>query len=189
MKRVRCGKRTILILRMALGAIFFFAGTSKMRRPAWLLEASVASFHLLPDAGVNVVAASLPFFEAIAGFWLTIGWRIRPAAFALLLLNLTYVVALAQALIRGLPVSCDCFGAELFRAMPLGLIFLRDFLLTAGSGLVLCSGLAGPARISREPPIYSSLPEGHAPSCLVTEGTTERAPPISLVRSSHSACP
>jgi putative oxidoreductase len=136
MKRVRFGQWTILILRIALGAIFFYAGISKMRQPAWLFEASVASFHLLPDSGVNLVAASLPFYEAIAGFWLILGWRLRSAAFALLLLNLAFMVALALAISRGLDVNCGCFGAESSPAMPVGFIFIRDFLLTVASGLV-----------------------------------------------------
>lgn len=121
------------LLRLAVGAVFVYSGAAKLRDPA-AFAGSVASFRLLPPGWVPVFAASLPFYEAIAGLWLAIGWRRRAPALALALLCAALLAALVQAWVRGLNPSCGCFGPGSGGAMPLWAEVVRDAALLAASG-------------------------------------------------------
>jgi putative oxidoreductase len=137
MNKVALRTMGIFVLRIAVGAIFFYAGVVKLRDPR-AFSASIASFQLLPVAWIPVLASSLPFFEAIAGFWLIIGWRPRAASFVALLLSAVFVVAIGQAKARGLHVTCGCFGDTLPETPWITLA--RDLFLVAAAGLVFGDG-------------------------------------------------
>jgi putative oxidoreductase len=119
-------------LRLILGGVFLYAGFLKMREPLAFAD-SIASFRILPNPLINLLALGLPPLEMIVGGMLLVGWRIRLASFAVLLLSLTFAIALGQALVRGLEVDCGCFGPGK-PSLEKNLFSLgRDFLLIVGS--------------------------------------------------------
>lgn len=127
----------VLATRCALGIVFLYAGVSKLH-DLRALSSSVASFDVLPISWVVWFASSLPFYEAIAGFWLLLGWRLRVPALAVLILCVALTGTAAQAYLRGLTVSCACFGEQsTFFKSPLA-IFARALVLAAMAGVVYC---------------------------------------------------
>lgn len=99
----------VLLLRVAIGGIFIFAGISKMGNPA-LFAAEIAGFRLLPSGVIAPIALVLPYLEVLLGGYLVIGLFTRAAAWIAVLLLGVFDAAIASAVVRGLTVNCGCFG-------------------------------------------------------------------------------
>ncbi|MEA2689708.1 MAG: hypothetical protein QOJ39_1426 [Candidatus Eremiobacteraeota bacterium] len=99
----------ILLLRVALGAIFVVAGVSKVGHAAEF-AAQIAGFRLLPQAVIAPMALVLPFLEILLGGYLIVGLFTRAAAWVAVLLFAAFDGAIASAVVRGMTVSCGCFG-------------------------------------------------------------------------------
>ncbi|HTW83195.1 MAG TPA: MauE/DoxX family redox-associated membrane protein [Candidatus Sulfotelmatobacter sp.] len=99
----------ILILRVALGAIFIVAGASKIGHAAFF-AAQIAGFRILPQAVVAPLALVLPFLEVLLGAYLVVGLFTRQAAWIAALLLLIFDAAIASAVVRGMAIDCGCFG-------------------------------------------------------------------------------
>ena len=100
----------VLALRLALGGVFLYAGTTKVTNPQEFAD-SIATFKMLPPQVLNIVALGLPPFEILLGLMLVSGWKARAASLALAGLSIVFGLALGQALMRGLVVDCGCFGS------------------------------------------------------------------------------
>jgi len=127
-------KHLVAIVRIALGAIFLYAAVLKIPDTA-AFAGSIAAFLVLPYFGNYLVAAVLPWLELFCGILLVTGWRARPAAMLIALLNLFFIVALAAAMARGLDVDCGCFGKG--KNGPPLLAIGRDLLFLAMAMLVI----------------------------------------------------
>lgn len=101
----------ILVLRVVLGAIFIVAGASKVGN-ATAFAAQIAGFRILPEAVISPMAIALPFLELLLGAYLVIGLFTRTAAWIAALLLLAFDGAVASAVVRGMSVSCGCFGPQ-----------------------------------------------------------------------------
>lgn len=117
----------IWVGRIVLGAIFIYAGISKILLPTtnlWPLFAlkfsvtanlahfgdQVASYKMLPGAGVYFVAHTLPFFEVFLGLMLLIGWRLRIWGALVTLLLVGFVIAVTRAYLLHMDIDCGCFS-------------------------------------------------------------------------------
>jgi uncharacterized membrane protein YphA (DoxX/SURF4 family) len=99
----------VLILRIVLGAIFIVAGGSKVGH-ADVFAAQIAGFRLLAPAVIAPIAIALPFLEILLGIYLILGLFTRTAAWAAVILLGIFDLAIASAVVRGMTVSCGCFG-------------------------------------------------------------------------------
>lgn len=99
----------VLILRIVLGAIFIVAGGSKIGH-ADVFAAQIAGFRLLAPAVIAPIAIALPFLEILLGIYLILGLFTRTAAWAAVILLGIFDLAIASAVVRGMTVSCGCFG-------------------------------------------------------------------------------
>lgn len=101
--------RLVLIASLLFGAIFLWSGIAKMKDILSFAEA-VRNFRLVGDPVAPALAHFLPWLEVFAG--LAVMWdRFRAGAAAILtLLLLGFTLAVASAWIRGLDLSCGCFG-------------------------------------------------------------------------------
>ncbi len=100
-----------MILRMLIGVLFFYSGLSKLIQPIEYFEVAVAQYDLLPDKIIHGVSLVMPWIELIGGTFLLLGRRIPAAAAILAGLTGIFQIALAQALLRRLPMDeCGCFG-------------------------------------------------------------------------------
>ncbi len=138
-------------LAIGLGAAFLYASLDKIAKPADFAKI-VYHYRLIgpnPSLGylpANLLAVTLPWVEAVAGLFLILGvWR-REAAATVSALLVVFLVAVGQALMRGINLeNCGCFtvggdgrGAGL-------LLILGDLGLLAGS-LILTLVPAGARR-------------------------------------------
>jgi uncharacterized membrane protein YphA (DoxX/SURF4 family) len=71
---------------------------------------AVRAYDVLPTAGVDVVAALLPWLELALGVLLLAGIGTRAVAILSAALLLVFVAGVAQAWVRGLSIDCGCFG-------------------------------------------------------------------------------
>ncbi|HAR49144.1 MAG TPA: DoxX family membrane protein [Smithella sp.] len=100
-----------LICRLTLAIIFLYAGIEKLINPGDFAVA-IYNYRLLPDNVINFVAVLLPWLEVIIAISLISGTNARGAALLSALLFLTFATALTINLMRGLDISCGCFGAS-----------------------------------------------------------------------------
>ena len=98
----------LLILRWALAGIFIYAGLQKIISPQNFAD-SIASFQILPKELISLVALGLPPFEVIMGVAIVTGIHRRPALLGIAALTVVFILALASAIVRGIPVDCGCF--------------------------------------------------------------------------------
>jgi len=105
-------QRTILriVFQWALAAVFLYAGVTKLGSPQRFAE-SIATFSILPNSMINLVAIGLPPFEIIAGLAIITGIQRRAALLGLVALTVVFSIALASAIIQGIPIDCGCFGS------------------------------------------------------------------------------
>lgn len=102
---------TVFLFRLVLGAIFLVAGGAKIGH-ATDFAAQIAGFRILPEAFVAPLAIVLPFLEVLLGAYLVLGLFTRAAAWIAALMLLAFDGAIASAVIRGMSVSCGCFGPQ-----------------------------------------------------------------------------
>lgn len=127
----------LLLVRLALGGVFLYAGAIKIGNPA-AFAGDIAAYRLLPHFANYLAAAILPWLEALCGLLLIAGYRTKAAAALLALFTLVFMAALASTIARGLDIDCGCFrhGGEKTSAWSaLG----RDALLLAAALVVLRS--------------------------------------------------
>ena len=123
---------TYRTLRWGLGAIFIYAGGTKLVAPE-IFAVLIEAYGIVPDALLMPVAIVLPLMEVIAGIGLLFDIRGSLAIFTTLLV--LFIAILAFGIIIGLDVDCGCFGpqdpeAEAFHGLKLSLY--RDLVLLAG---------------------------------------------------------
>lgn len=117
------------ILRFVLGAVFIFAGALKIYDPV-TFATDIANYRLLPHAWVNLLAITLPWIEVLAGLLLVVGIWVRPSALLVTAMLVVFLVAVSQALVRGLDIRCGCFGTVGGRQVGLQTL-LTDLVLLA----------------------------------------------------------
>ncbi|MDR0534329.1 MAG: hypothetical protein LBH01_10295 [Verrucomicrobiales bacterium] len=137
-------KKWLLWLLTALvSLVFIVAGMSKFASP----ENLVAQLHALrlPVAGLFPwLALWLPILEILLGvaLWFK-NWR-TAAWLGILPLTILFSLVITWAWLRGLNVSCGCFGDVLHFSMPAAL--LRNVVILAVGSWALC----GSARRARD---------------------------------------
>ena len=99
----------VLILRVLIGAVFLVAGISKAGH-AELFAAEIAGFRLLPQIVIAPMALALPYLEMMLGGYLIVGLFTRVSAWIAVALLAMFDLAIASAVVRGLTISCGCFG-------------------------------------------------------------------------------
>jgi uncharacterized membrane protein YphA (DoxX/SURF4 family) len=153
-----------------LGALFVYASLDKIAQPREFAKIVyryqvVGPSATLGVAPANVLAATLPWIEAVAGALLIVGvWR-REAASVVAVLLVVFMVAVGSVVARGIDVGhCGCFsvGGEgrsaglLLLAQDLGLLLLAVYLIVVRP--------AGPAPSLASAPVRAGVGSSHSPS-------------------------
>jgi len=110
-KRMIGSQWLLLGVRVYLGLLFILASWHKIMDPA-TFALDVATYQLLPLWAINGFALVLPWVELLAGAMLILGLRARAAALLVLLMMLSFILALLWALHLGLDMSCGCFASQ-----------------------------------------------------------------------------
>lgn len=97
------------LLRLALGGVFVYAGALKILHPQ-LFAHEIDQYSLLPHAGINLLAVTLPWVELVAGLALVLGVWVRAGALVVTGMSTVFLLAIISVLARGLKIKCGCFG-------------------------------------------------------------------------------
>ena len=111
MKRLFENKYFAIAVRVVLGALFMYASFDKMANPEAFANI-IDNYHLLPFQLVNPLAIFLPWLEFITGLLLIIDKWVKGSLLIYSALLVIFIIALSQALIRGLDISCGCFSVN-----------------------------------------------------------------------------
>lgn len=107
----RLVRAVVMLTRLLLGIVFVWAALSKIPRP-WEFAEEIVSFGLVPAFFAPAFAILLILVELTAGLLLILGLRVRLAARVVVSLLAVFIVALSQALLRHLDLTCGCFGGD-----------------------------------------------------------------------------
>ncbi|MCC7409830.1 MAG: hypothetical protein IT442_17320 [Phycisphaeraceae bacterium] len=97
------------LLRLGLAGVFIYAGVVKAVDPLTFWK-DVQGYHLLPEQVALAVAFYLPWLEILCGVALLTPWLLRRSLPILMCLTLVFTAALASAWLRGIDLTCGCFG-------------------------------------------------------------------------------
>jgi putative oxidoreductase len=123
-----------VLIRVALGALFVFAGASKAYDPgAFAIE--IQRYQVVPWLLGGVTSVYLPWLEMLAGVLLLLKRFERGALLVITLLLLVFTLALASAMFRGLSIDCGCFG-KAFTATGTTVPLLRNLVLLVFTGIL-----------------------------------------------------
>jgi len=120
-------RMVIWIGRLALGAIFVYAGIAKLIFPnthLWpmfflkfsvstnlsMFQQQVESYKLLSPDAAQLLAHTLPFVEIVLGLLLLIGWRLRIWAMFITLIMVGFLGVVTRAYLLHMDINCGCFG-------------------------------------------------------------------------------
>ena len=107
------------LARLALGGIFIYAGTIKLLAPAEEFAYAIETYKVTGPALSLWAAYIMPWLELFSGLLLAAGIFTRFYALICAALLLFFEALLAQAWLRGLPVtSCGCFGSGGSNSLP-----------------------------------------------------------------------
>ena len=104
-------KYLLIAFRIIVGGVFVYASLNKLMNQEEFAKA-IYNYKFLPSALINIFAIVLPYVELIAGLFLIAGIYVRGSSFLILLMLIIFIIALAQAYLRGLDINCACFSLE-----------------------------------------------------------------------------
>ncbi|MFQ5905416.1 MAG: MauE/DoxX family redox-associated membrane protein [bacterium] len=124
--RIVTSDMTSLLFRLVVGVVFISASIYKIAEPE-LFAKSITYYKVLPTGLVNIMAIVMPWLELFAGTMLIFGIFSKSNAFIIAIMLIIFVIAISQALIRGIDISCGCFRPESEEKIGLGLL-IRDII-------------------------------------------------------------
>ena len=131
-------KVILTALRLALGALFVYAGAVKAgAAPEFARDIQRYAISPWPEATV-LLAVYLPWLEMVSGTALLLRRWYLGALVAIAGLMLIFTGALTSAWVRGLDIECGCFGRrkEAIRT-DFPALLARDVALLAAAGVLL----------------------------------------------------
>ena len=125
--------------RVVVGGVFVYAGTMKLCDVAAFREL-LSRYGMLPEFALGFVSVALPAFECVVGTLLVFSRWVRISAAAISAMLVVFIVALVQAGVRGLDVSCGCFGGASSASGGVWEAVVRDIVLLVPSMWLVVRG-------------------------------------------------
>ena len=97
-----------LLCRVILGIVLIYASIDKIIHPAEFAKA-IGNYNVLPFGLENLLGIVLPVLELLVGTCLVLGIMIDGAAIIAGCMMVVFIIALSQALFRGIDINCGCF--------------------------------------------------------------------------------
>jgi putative oxidoreductase len=97
------------IIDFIVAAVFIYAGVLKMLDPAQFAH-DINNYRILPWTPSVVLAFYLPWLEIFCGLALIARFLYRGALSILSVLIVVFTLATIAAKVRGLDITCGCFG-------------------------------------------------------------------------------
>ena len=128
MMKIFENKNFVLIARIILGGIFIYASLDKISQPLAFADI-INNYRILPVQLVNPLAIFLPWLEFITGLLLIIGKWTKGALLIYSTFLVIFIIALTQALVRGLDISCGCFSVSPSSTSTVWLRIVEDIIM------------------------------------------------------------
>ncbi len=109
MKKLFENKYFSAAVRIILGGIFIYSSLDKIANPEAFTKI-ILNYKTLPILFVNALAIFLPWIELLTGVFLIIDKWVKSSLLIYTTLLVIFIIALSQALLRGLDISCGCFS-------------------------------------------------------------------------------
>jgi len=129
----------ILLGRLLLAGTFLLAGLPKIQDPA-TFAASIEAYRIVSGPAALWAALLLPWLEVIIGIGLLTPWLERASSTIIILLLALFIGLHSSAWMRGLDISCGCFG-ESGTGLDYHWSILRNLALLAVTAFILRSSL------------------------------------------------
>ncbi|MCC7409809.1 MAG: hypothetical protein IT442_17215 [Phycisphaeraceae bacterium] len=133
------------LLRLSLAGLFIYAGVVKAVDPLMFWK-DVQGYHFLPEKAALAVAFYLPWLEIFCGVAVLTPWLVRPSLPILMGLMLVFTAALACAWLRGIDLTCGCFGRTSSTGTGTPYIWLLSRDLIILGALAATAALCEPSR-------------------------------------------
>jgi len=125
-------------MRMTLGAVFSFSAWTKIMAPQALADA-IVGFDIIPESIALKMAIMLIWLELICGTFMLFGLWARATVIVITGMLTLFQVGLISVVVRGIEVSCGCFGQ--FSEMQVGWgTIIRNFVQLVFCALLLYYG-------------------------------------------------
>jgi len=128
-----------LAARIALSATFLYACWFKIADP-YEFAINIATYQILPDSLVNVLALTLPWLELGAGLLVLAGALSRESALAIAGMLIMFLAAILIAMSKDLSISCGCFASEAAQADIGWPKVIEDAAMLAGAAWIVALG-------------------------------------------------
>lgn len=132
------GRFAIVAARLLVAAVFLWAGVPKLLDPATFAE-DISNYRLVPDTVAAYAAVIVPVLEIVIALALITGVEAKGSALVAAAMLAGFAVAMLQAIVRDIDLTCGCFGTATESEVGWGSI-ARNVGLMAACGLVI----AGP---------------------------------------------
>ena len=97
-----------LLCRVILGIVLIYASIDKIVHPAEFAKA-IGNYNVLPFGLENLLSIVLPVLELLVGICLVLGIMIDGSALIAGGMMVLFIIAISQALFRGIDIDCGCF--------------------------------------------------------------------------------
>jgi putative oxidoreductase len=128
MRKIFENKIFSITVRIILGGILMYASLDKLANMADFAKI-IHNYKLLPISLENLLAIFLPWLEFITGFCLIVGKFNKGALIIYNVLLIIFIIALSQALIRGLDINCGCFSVKPSSTSDVWLRIIEDIIM------------------------------------------------------------
>jgi len=130
-----------LLCRVILGVILIYASIDKIVHPAEFAKA-IGNYNVLPFGLENLLGIVLPILELLVGICLVLGIMLDGSAIIAAGMMTVFIIALSQAMIRGIDINCGCFKVTVENGgHQVGIRrIIEDFLFLGMSLVVLSRG-------------------------------------------------
>ncbi len=127
------------VFRLGLGGMFLYSAWDKIQDPG-MFQTMVDNYRMLPAGVTALFAVTMSMAELLVGAMFIFTKWTREAAFATAVMLAMFIIALAQAQIRGLDISCGCFGESEKNPHEVLFALIRDVLLIVPTAWLLIKG-------------------------------------------------
>jgi uncharacterized membrane protein len=131
---MRAGHRLqllMLALRFLVAGIFVYAGCEKLIHPARFAEA-IAEYQILTSSSfIRLISFALPSIEILCGVGLFYRGTASISTAGIAGLLLMFIAAIIYAAVRGLEITCGCFGESAMEGNAGFLRLMEDVVLLA----------------------------------------------------------
>ena len=119
--------------------MFLYSAWSKVQDPG-MFQTMVDNYRMLPAGVTALFAVTMSTAELLVGAMFIFSKWTREAAFATAVMLAMFIVALTQAQIRGLDISCGCFSEEEKNPHEVLFALVRDLALVVPVAWLMIKG-------------------------------------------------